>query len=97
MATYYSSPRFFFLVLSILISLLSDLSSGQEDVGCFQHGACLEQDNVGLALRDSPRGCLEYCQSLDNCYYFTHYDVDSFCEALANCTVFEIDICNGAY
>jgi hypothetical protein len=71
--------------LLLLVVLRYQGVSGQDEIGCFKQLECLSANLVGLSLEDQPDGCLEYCRSIPDCQYFTHYGDDDTCMAFSDC------------
>ena len=77
--------RAYLAALPLLVALDFKRVSCQDDIGCFEPLECLSGILVGLSIQDQPEGCLEYCRSIPDCQYFTHYGDDDTCMAYSNC------------
>ncbi len=83
-------------VLPFLLVLLA-CSTLAEDVGCFVPGECTSSPLVGDWSTPDPQECLELCQELDGCRFFTHYALEGHCLGLAACVRLSQDTCQECY
>ncbi len=75
---------------TVLVLLLPALASS--DV-CFEEGDCKEVA-LDFTATATPEECLAYCQSRDNCNWFTWYG-DTICITFADCQLPLSPDCNG--
>ena len=71
------------------LSLLSILQINkvwcQESIGCFVPVQCVGSTSVGITFNNDPRSCLQFCQAIPDCNFFTHYNSSETCLAYSNC------------
>ena len=79
------------LVILVVLGLFA-LASGQ-DIGCYVPGNCPEGTVKGISPTASAAECIEYCESVDDCKYFTYFIRDSVCFALEDCPAVSAEDC----
>ena len=80
------------LLLSVLL-LFCPLALGQDSIGCFVDGECLNGFTVGISKTNGSLECLEACAGVPSCVYFTHYDDDELCLKFETCPELSRDSC----
>ena len=50
-----------------------------------QSSDSIEATSVGLTGTSNPEECLDYCTTIEDCNYFTHYEDSDFCVAYRDC------------
>ena len=77
-------PAEFLLLLFTFASRnLQPVQSFNED--CWTKGACLESVMINANQANDPLTCENFCKNLADCSWFTHYEDQGLCVALAGC------------
>ena len=72
------------MALALVTIFFLRLVSGQfED--CWTQGACLESVLIDQIKSEDTLTCLEFCNGLENCAWFTQYRDKGLCTALSEC------------
>ena len=72
-------------LLAIVYSILPSSVQAQNSIGCFVPIQCVGAISVGIGITDTPKDCFDYCLSIPDCLFFTHFDDSNTCFAYANC------------
>ena len=61
---------YIFLLVSIFISIPV---RGQDSIGCYVDGECLQSNFIGVTEVDGLEECRQFCLDREGCIYFTYY------------------------
>ncbi len=65
--------------------------------GCFVPGECIFSAYLREWPTPDPQECLELCQELDGCDFFTHYGNGDYCTGFADCIELSEQSCVECY
>ena len=77
---------FFFLILLAVVF-------GQSEIGCNVDGECVAANPVGFVVTSSSKKCLESCQDVPSCKFYTVYEDDEICILYSDCDQFDQGSC----
>ena len=83
----FSSSHIF--VVTLLVQPGTVFGGQGDPIGCYVPAQCLDSDSVGLSNEESAAGCQEFCSSVPNCNYWTHYNANGVCFALSDCVTLD--------
>ena len=67
--------------------------TGQDLIGCYQKGECLNSFLLGVGRTVTPSECRRVCSETEDCHYFTHYALEDVCFAHRDCIDLSADTC----
>ena len=82
-------------LMSLLLILLvtNNVVTGNKHIGCFVEGECamfIDHSNLVEIIEDvvTPEDCLGKCKMIEDCLYFTHFQVKEACYLYSSCQYF---------
>ena len=77
----------YFKLFLTFLSILVTLAGFSHGLSCFEPVGCLSSEPaVGVSTESSARDCLQFCQGITECHFFSFYSDDGTCLALQDCS-----------
>ena len=81
-------------LLAFLAVVFGTTSKAQDSsIGCFVAGECAGGLATGLANLDTIGECVDFCNTISSCHYFSYGPNDNVCLALEECPLVSTDNC----
>ena len=81
--------------LTLLLSLFAAPALGQDTIGCYVQGECIEGVSLGIMSADTVQDCVSFCKDVvAGCKYFTYSTSIGVCVAYEDCPHLSPDQCS---